>query len=78
MQYDGDEYLSTMKDILEKGNTCLQNNRTKGINIGCYDDVVERLRYPLKLVSVSYKGTYEECPGISYSDPNQGFFKTYW
>lgn len=78
MQYEGDEYPSTMKDILERGNTCLQNNRSKGINIGCYDDDVDRLRYPLKLVSVSYKGTYEECPGISYSDPNQGFFKTYW
>ena len=78
MQYEGDEYPSTMKDILERGNTCLQNNRSKGIDIGCYDDDVDRLRYPLKLVSVSYKGTYEECPGISYSDPNQGFFKPYW
>lgn len=45
MQYEGDEYPSTMKDILERGNTCLQNNRSKGIDIGCYDDDVDRLRY---------------------------------
>lgn len=39
MQYEGDEYPSTMKDILERGNTCLQNNRSKGIDIGCYDSI---------------------------------------
>ena len=37
-----------------------------------------KLKYPLKLVSASYKGTYEECEGRSYGDPNQGFYKTYW
>ena len=62
MEYEGDEYPSTMKDILKRGNTCLQNNRSKGIDIGCYDHQIDQLKYPLKLVSVSYKGTYEECP----------------
>lgn len=78
MIYDGDEYPSTMQDILERGNTCLQSNRCKGIDIGCYDSQIDRLKYPLKLVSASYKGTYEECDMRSYSDPEQGFGKTYW
>lgn len=78
MIYDGNEYPSTMKDILERGDTCRQENRCKGIDIGCYKKDIDELKYPLKLVSASYKGTYEECEGVSYSDPNQGFFKTYW
>lgn len=78
MIFDGDEYPSTMEDILERGRTRDQNNRCKGIDIGCYDKQIDKLKYPLKLVSVSYKGTYEECDGVSYGDPNQGFYKTYW
>lgn len=78
MIYDGEEYPSTMKDILERGKTCLQNNRCKGIDIGCYDEYIDKLKYPLKLVSASYKGTYEECNMRSYVDPEQGFRKTYW
>ena len=78
MIFYGDEYPSTMKDILERGNTCLQKNRCKGINIGCYDGQIDKLKYPLKLVSASYKGTYEECDGRSCGDPEQGFCKTYW
>lgn len=78
MIFDGEDYPSTMKDILERGQTCLQENRCKGIDIGCYDEEVDSLKYPLKLVSLSYEGTYEECNMKSYSDPEQGFFKTYW
>lgn len=78
MIFDGDEYPSTMKDILERGNTRLQENRCKGIHIGCYDEDIDKLKYPLKLVSVSYNGTYEECDMRSYGDPEQGFCKTYW
>ena len=78
MIYEGDEYPSTMEDILKRGNTDLQENRCKGINIGCYDEDVDKLKYPLKLVSASYKGTYEDCGMRSYSDPEQGFRKTYW
>ena len=63
MIFDGDEYPATMRDILERGNTCLQ---------------IDQLKYPLKLVSASYKGTYEECDMRSYGDPEQGFYKTYW
>lgn len=78
MIYDGEGYPSTMEDILERGHTCLQSNRCKGIGIGCYDEQVDMLKYPLKLVSLSYHGTYEECDMKSYSDPEQGFRKTYW
>ena len=78
MIFEGDKYPSTMKDILERGNTRLQNNRCKGIEIGCYDDDIDKLKYPLKLVSASYTGTYEECDMRSYGDDEQGFCKTYW
>ena len=78
MIFDGDEYPSTMEDILKRGNTCNQKNRCKGIDIGCDDDDINKLKYPLKLVSASYNGTYEECNGKSYNDPDQGFYKTYW
>lgn len=78
MEYEGEEYPVTMQDILERGNTSNQNNRCKGIEIGTYDEDVDKLEYPLKLVSASYNKTYEECEGRSYIDPDQGFFKTYW
>lgn len=78
MVFDGEEYPSTMKDILERGRTLADNNRCKGIDIGCYDKDIDNLKYPLKLVSMSYTGTYEECEGVSYSDPEQGFYPTYW
>lgn len=52
-------------------------NRLKGIDIGCYDGQVDCLKYPPKLVSASYKGTYEECKGRSYNDPEQGFVPLY-
>ena len=78
MMYDGDEYPATMEDILLRGHTTYQRNRCKGIDIGCYNSDIDKLRYPLKLVSASYKGSYEDCEGVSYGDPNQGFFRTYW
>ena len=47
-------------------------NRNIGIDIGCYDDQIDKLKYPLKLVSVSFKGSYEDLDNPSYRDPNQG------
>lgn len=76
--YDGDKFPETMEEILKYGNTRLDSNRCIGIDIGCYDEEVDNLKYPLKLVSASYKGTYEECDMVSYTDPEQGFRKTYW
>ena len=72
-KFDGD-----MKYILECVNTCNDNIRRQGIDIGCYDGQINQLKYPLKLVSASYKKSYEECYMFSYGDPEQGFYKTYW
>lgn len=68
----------TMIEILKYGETDLQENRTKGISIGCYDKDVDKLKYPLKLVSRSCKDTYETCYARSYGDPNQGFDRYKW
>ena len=57
MIFDGDKYPSTMEDILKRGHTCDQENRLKGIHIGCYDKDINQLKYPLKLVSASYNVT---------------------
>ena len=78
MDYEGDEYPKTMDEILKRGKTHQQSNREKGIEIGCYDEDIDNLKYPLKLVSTEYEGTYEECDGVSYGDPEQGFYATYW
>ena len=66
----------TMYDIMLRG--CCDDNRHTGIEIGCYDRQVDKLKYPLKLVSASYKKTYENCKGRSYDDPEQGFYPAYW
>lgn len=68
LEYDGD--FTRMKEIDEH----TDQNRLVGINIGCYDHQIDKLKYPLKLVSASYTGTYEECEGRSYGDPAQGFY----
>lgn len=55
-------------------------NRGIGIDIGCYDREIDRLKYPLKLVSVSYakNHTYEDCPYKSFRDTEQGFYSYDW
>ena len=75
--------LNKLKDkhiltILQDGDTSSDDIRYFGIKIGCYDDQIDKLYYPLKLVSLKCKDTYETCDGISYGDPDQGFYKTYW
>ena len=72
LKYDGEFPLLKERDRYTR------DNRGLGIDIGCYDNEIDKLKYPLKLVSVSYKGTYEDCIGCSYSDPNQGFRSTTW
>lgn len=68
LYWDGE--FPMLKEIDEF--TC--KNRSIGIAIGCYDEEIDQLDFPLKLVSASYKGTYEECDGKSYGDPDQGFY----
>jgi hypothetical protein len=69
LRFDGDEY-PLMKEIDHH----TDHNRNKGIDIGCYDDDILNLKYPLKLVSTSFKGTYEDLDTCSLGDPDQGFF----
>lgn len=49
-------------------------NRSLGIDIGCWDEDVLKLKYPLKLVSTSFNGVYEDLDTCSLNDPDQGFF----
>lgn len=56
---------------LESENTDF--NRGIGIRIACWDKDHHNLKYPLKLVSVDYNKSYEECVGISYEDSTQGW-----
>ena len=78
LSFDGESRPQTMNEILLRGRTHDQDNRVAGIHIGCYADNIDALKFPLKLVSPSYKGTYEDCRGRSYGDPNQGFGKHKW
>lgn len=71
LRWDGDFPL--LKEIDEY----TDKNRKVGISIGCYDCEIDLLDFPLKLVSASYKGTYEDCEGRSYGDPNQGLYPLY-
>ena len=68
VKYNGEFPL--MKEIDEH----TDRNRGRGIDIGCYDNDILKLKYPLKLVSVSFKGTYEDLKTCSLGDPDQGFF----
>lgn len=52
-------------------------NRGVGIDIGCYDSQIDELKYPLKLVSASFDGNYEDLETYSYGDPDQGFYVVY-
>lgn len=71
LRYNGDVF-PLMKEVDEH----TEHNRGIGIDIGCYDKDIDNLIYPLRLVSISYKGTYEDLNKPSYGDPNQGFVKT--
>lgn len=68
VKYDGD--FPAMKEI----DKYTDDNRSIGIDIGCYDEEILELKYPLKLVSSSFKGTYEDLANCSLGDPDQGFF----
>jgi hypothetical protein len=69
LRFDGDEY-----PLIKEIDHHTDHNRNKGIDIGCYDDDILNLKYPLKLVSASFKGTYEDLDTCSLGDPDQGFF----
>ena len=68
VSYDGD--FPMLKEIDNYSNS----NRHIGIDLGCYDHEILELKYPLKLVSSSFKGTYEDLETCSLGDPDQGFY----
>ena len=70
VKFNGDE-----KPLLKEIDEFTNGNRILGIDIGCYDEQIDKLKYPLKLVSPSYNGTYEDLNKPSYGDPDQGFFE---
>ena len=53
-------------------------NRLIGIMMGTFQDEVDKLRYPLKLVSASCRASYEDLQSRSYTDPNQGLSPLNW
>lgn len=68
LEYDGEKPL--MKEI----DKYTDENRNMGINIGCYDRDILKLKFPLKLVSTSFEGEYEDLEKCSLGDPDQGFW----
>lgn len=79
MEYNG----ATVKDSYEVSDdgwadTCVQDNRCIGITLGCYAKDMVKCKYPLKLVSASYRGKYEDVPYFSTSDGKQGWGAEYW
>lgn len=72
LQYAGEE-----KPLVPSESEYTDYNRNFGIDIACYDEQQEKLKYPIKLVSTRYTGTYEDCKDFSHSDPDQGFFRKY-
>lgn len=71
LKYDGE--FPKMKEI----DCYTDQNRSLGIDIGCCKEDIDKLKYPLKLVSSSYNGTYEDLKTYSYVDPDQGFYVVY-
>lgn len=71
-------YPRNILEVIKRGCTHDDINRKIGIDIGCYDNQVDCLKYPLKLISPTCKDTYESCRGRSYGDPVQGFRKLTW
>ena len=53
-------------------------NRIVGINIGCYDEQIDALPYPPKIVHQDNPRSYEQVRQVSYGDPEQGFFHYSW
>jgi hypothetical protein len=68
IRYDGE--FPNMKEI----DQYTDHNRILGIDIACYDEQMAALKYPLKLVSASFKGTYEDLTNFSTIDRDQGFW----
>lgn len=74
---NGEKFINMLKynnsfPKLKEIDEYTDENRNLGIKISCYSEMIDKLKFPLKLISASYKGTYEDCTGKSYHDPHQG------
>jgi hypothetical protein len=53
--------------------------RNVGIRVGCYDEDMLRLDWPLRIVPAENgDATYENVEGVSVGDSNQGFYARAW
>lgn len=53
--------------------------RMVGIRVGCYDEDMLRLDWPLRIVPAENgDATYENVECVSVGDPNQGFYARAW
>ena len=69
--------VRSANEYLAEGVDLTTHNRNIGIDIGCYDKDAAKLKYPLRLVSPSFMGTYESLDGqFSIGAPNQGWDAT--
>lgn len=71
VKYDGK--FNPLKEI----DQYTEHNRNIGIDMGCYDEEIDKLKFPLKLVQKDFCGTYESLATYSYGDPDQGFYPVY-
>ena len=77
-EYSGDSIESEwIRDDNPMGLSDTNENRN-GVGFGCYAFEILCSDFPLKLVPYSYKGTYEECKGVSFNDPSQGYGILKW
>lgn len=62
------------KHGLVPNNENTRKNRSIGISMGCYDEEMAELEYPLRLVSIMDEKTYECYDGmLSIGAPSQGW-----
>lgn len=73
---EGLQYYKGEWEPLPEKTIYTDHNRTMGINLFYKGGGnTGNVKYPLKLVSVEFKGTYEDCTGYSKNDPDQGCIK---
>ena len=73
-----ESFSKTTGQKMDDGGQDTDYNRYKGITYGCYDRDINRLEFPLKIVSPAADLEYEQVKGKSYGDPEQGFVRYKW
>lgn len=73
-----DSFSKITNQKMDDGGEETEHNRGLGITYGTYERDVNRLEYPLKIVSQTVDLKYEEVVGRSYTDPEQGWVPYTW